>query len=166
MKYIKTFENIISNSSDGAINHPLYELSKHLENILKEIKIIDNFQKGITRLYFSEKQTYMSITLSYYCDGYRLVEMELVKFHDMENVGLRVGLIEYYTPKIENMRYISGEFLNTFKEKLKKYYTRTNKDTMRFDFNIKDLNDIIEKLNTNEIVEELELKKSTSKFNI
>lgn len=38
MKYLKTFEAIISNSSIEAQNHPLYELSKHLEFILNEIK--------------------------------------------------------------------------------------------------------------------------------
>jgi hypothetical protein len=165
MKYIKKFETIISNSSNDAQNHPLYELAKHIETILKKIKNIDKFEKSITRIYFSKKRENMNITINYSCDGYRLVDIELIKFENMNNVGMRVETYEKYR-NIDDMRNTSDDFLKILKDILKSYYTRTNRESIRFDFNLNDLNDIMYKLNIEEIVEELKLRKDANKYNL
>lgn len=119
----------------------------------------------MTRLYFSKKDKSMNISIAYSYDGYHLLEILLMKFDDMNNIGMRIKTLEF-DGSIKNSRYITLEFVNILIKKLQIYYKRTNKDSVRFDFNMKDLPDIINNLNINEIIEELKFKKLTSKFNI
>ena len=107
----------------------------------------------------------MNIQLSYLYEHYKLLEITLMKYDSMENVGLRIKLSEYDDNQVK-YKYIPFDILEMFENKLIKYHMRKNKESVRFDFNMKDLNDIIRILNIEDIVEYLKIKKDTNKYNL
>jgi hypothetical protein len=130
MKYIKTFETNIKHSSDFAMNHPLRNFSRKIEDILEEITKFESEQSKVRR-YFEDNGN-IRIVYSTQYGGKRL------KINIYKDSVIEIGIIKYrewekrridMTPTEEFFHFIMNNFKNYI----------VNLDTKKFEFSFVNL---------------------------
>lgn len=144
MKYLKKFENHIKYTDDIAINHPLKDFSKKLEDVIITVKNLDKLPNSTVKRHFTdndkiiikyEKHPDKFITINLYIDiNEKLVIKFLLRKHWWSNELTKNTEI----------------FMNFILDKLDKFLISNlnlNRDTvLTFNFPLTQQNNIIEEL--------------------
>ena len=162
MKHIKTFERLIKASDPIAINNILRPISDKLENIIKEIKKIDNFQNCKVVNKFRDNH---NITIDY-TERVKNLDIMLLKIEivlDGEKFFLDIE-VNNISNKSTNSTLFLEFFENKFRNKIYRKPILLPKFSryFGFEFNINEIDNIIEEIT----LEKYYLYVATRKYNL
>jgi len=159
MKYLKLFEDtIIKHSNPIAINHPLRDFSRKLEDVVIALKNFDNFKDGSVKRFFNLDG---HITIMYNYEWRKLLKISLIQSN--ENVLLIFRAFDqYYLGKDGKNTQI---FVNLMKLNLDKYKIETpnitdKKEMSYFNFPLSEINIVLKK------IEEYYIEIDANKYNL
>ena len=145
MKYLKTFETTIKHTDPLAVNNPLKDFSRKLEDIIIEITKIDNYKDSTVRRYFNDDG---KIHINYINHYSKIMKILLQTINDDV-------LMDIYCYKNKYKINTSLDFCNFAKYNLEEYITidknpenalNNNMIQLQFHFPLSEINNILDSL--------------------
>jgi hypothetical protein len=143
MKYLKFFETTIKHTDPLAVNNPLKDFSRKLEDIIIEITKIDNYKDSTVRRYFNDDG---KIHINYINHYSKIMKILLQTINDDV-------LMDIYCYKNKYKINTSLDFCNFAKYNLEEYITIDSNDTrgniikqLQFHFPLSEINKILDSL--------------------
>lgn len=147
MKYLKKFENTIKHTDDIAINHPLRNFSRDFEDIIINIKNLDNIQNSTVKRYFTDNENH-KITIIYKNNTDKFIKINLYVDKN-EKLVIEFLLREHWWSK--KLTQNTEIFMNLILNKLDNFLISNlnfNRDIiLTFKFPLIEQNNIIDELN-------------------
>lgn len=162
MKYIKTYEKLIKKSDPRIINHPLFDLSQIIKNILKNISILDE------HFWINKKSYIPKISRYFHDDGKITIEYHRTFSHyDCALIETEKSIIfenHYHDIFKGDVNKNSNDFFNFIDKKFKKFNILENENKNQYKFNMSDIK-YIENI-FNDYNESLKKQIITDKYNL
>jgi len=151
MKYLKKFETTIKHNDSIALNHPLRNFSRKLEDIVILLKELDNFDKSTVRRYFMDDE---KIYIIYKHKSHQLLKICLQMQSEMIHLLISETSVRFWNKgHIEN----SLDFFDFVDRELREYRSEnyepivsSNFTYARYIFPINKMNDILNDLSAYE----------------
>lgn len=141
MKYLKLFEMTIKHSDPIAVNHKLRNFSRKVEDVIIEIKDIDNYNNNTKiRRYFNSDESII-ISYSSFTRGKVLKLLLKVTGFTDDEVRMNVSCYKKYNRDGINT---SLEFYNYLKNVISEYIVKEDSISLDFKFPFSELDNILE----------------------
>ena len=135
MKYLKTYEHTIKHSDELALNHPLRDFSRKLEDVIIAAKDEIKDRKAVVRRYFDDKGD-ITIKVGFtYGIGLK-IKMELSKYN---YVNIQCTFSTYRKEDLE-------KFTEFFREVTMKYNVYNSPYKIILNFQKSKLNEVLDKI--------------------
>ena len=162
MKYLKKFETTIKHSDPIALNHPLRDFSRKLEDMIILLKELDNFKNSTVKRYFTDDG---KIDICYRTPDLKLLLTSLQIQDDMIHLRISDTAVRSWN---ENYIENSLDFFDIVNKELREYRSKSEERVnssdftyVRYIFPISKMNDIL-----NDIFSTYEIYTDSIKYNI
>ena len=153
MKYIKTYEKLLKKTDTLVLNHPLNKLIEKFIDLLTILAEIDNLPNWKIIKYYTENTISIIYKVKNNYQNLKLFSVKIIT----SNEFFYITEINYYgwsfVNKLDDRTFVKNELWKINKGK---YGVR--------EFNFNDIDYLIK--NIDNIIKELEIKKSANKYNI
>lgn len=147
MKYLKTYEKIISFKDPMVINHPLVDFSIELEKILKIVQNVDNYNGTEIRKYFNSNDIYnvIDITICYKDHGSNRFKFNIEYINSTVHMIIRYA--DYFTNN-KNSKFLFNFIKENFKSYILDHIHQLNSDStvLTLSFSKSKINSIVTRL--------------------
>ena len=155
MEYLKLFEHTIKHSDPIAVDHPLRDFSRKLENVVIALKNLDDLKNGTVKRFFNDNE---KINIIYEYIYRRLLKISL----EISDESVLLIFLAYDRDYEKSREKNTTIFMNLIKLNLDKYKIETTnkKEMSYFKFPLSEINIVLKK------IEEYYIEIEANKYNL